>query len=105
MVWSSQARGFFVRGDPADTSNQELVNSWYCEENFERLKRARALGKERGVTANNIALAYVLAQPFPAYCLIGPQKLSELQTTLPALKVTLTPDEMRWLNLETDAKP
>jgi predicted dehydrogenase/aryl-alcohol dehydrogenase-like predicted oxidoreductase len=104
MVWSSQARGFFVRGDPNDRSDGELANAWYSDDNFERLKRAKELGAERGVTANNIALAYVLAQPFPAYCLIGPQKLSELRTTLPALSVKLTPAEMRWLNLESDKR-
>jgi predicted dehydrogenase/aryl-alcohol dehydrogenase-like predicted oxidoreductase len=104
LVWSSQARGFFVRGEKNDTSDRELAHAWYSEDNFERLNRARELGGKKGVTANNVALAYVLAQPFPAYCIVGPQKLSELRTTLPALSVTLTPEEMRWLNLETDRK-
>ena len=52
-----------------------------------------------------IALAYVLSQPFPTFALIGPRQLSETRTSLPALDVTLSPDELAWLNLERDEKP
>ena len=99
--WSSQARGFFTgRARPDDFSDPELVRCWYSEDNFQRLERANALAKERGVLPINIALAYVLAQPFPTFPLIGPRMLSETRTSLPALSVELTPDEVRWLNLE-----
>jgi len=32
--------------------------------------------------------------------LIGPRQLSETRTSLPALDVELSPDELGWLNLE-----
>jgi aryl-alcohol dehydrogenase-like predicted oxidoreductase len=48
----------------------------------------------------NIALAYVLNQPFPAFALIGPRTLEELRTSLPALGIRLSSEELRWLNLE-----
>ena len=103
LIWSSQARGFFVRGDPNEKSDGELVNSWYCEDNFERKKRATELAAKLGggITANNVALAYTLAQPFPSFCLIGPASLKELRTTLPALHLKLTPEQCKWLNLES----
>ncbi|MBA3684469.1 MAG: aldo/keto reductase [Planctomycetes bacterium] len=104
FAWSSQARGFFVRGKPDFLADQELTNAWYSADNFERLERARQLAAKKGVNANNIALAYVLAQRFPLFCLIGPATLGELRTTLPALSVSLSPEEMRWLNLEDGAK-
>ncbi len=47
-----------------------------------------------------IALAYVLCQPFPTFPLIGPQTLDEVRTSWEALDVQLTPEEVRWLNLE-----
>jgi aryl-alcohol dehydrogenase-like predicted oxidoreductase len=100
LAWSSQARGFFVRGAPEERSDQEMVNSWYSDDNFERLRRAKELAAKKGCTANNIALAYTLQQPFPMYALIGPANPGELRTTLPALDLKLTPEEMRWLNLE-----
>ncbi len=101
MPWSSQARGFFTdRARPDDTSDPELVRCWYSADNFARKERVEAMAKERGVLPINIALAYVLCQPFPTFALIGPRTLAETRTSLPALEIVLTPDELRWLNLE-----
>jgi aryl-alcohol dehydrogenase-like predicted oxidoreductase len=52
------------------------------------------------VSANAIALAYVLCRPFPAFALIGPYTLEEIRTSCEALRVSLTPEELRWLNLD-----
>lgn len=100
MAWSSIARGFFVRGNPDDTSDPGLVDCWYSEDNFRRLERAKELGAKYGVPAVVIALAYVLRQPFPTFALIGPAQISETHTSLKALDIELTPDELKWLNLE-----
>jgi predicted dehydrogenase/aryl-alcohol dehydrogenase-like predicted oxidoreductase len=105
MPWSSQARGFFTgRAQPDDLSDPELVRSWYSEDNFRRLERANELAQKRGVAPINIALAYVLCQPFPTFPLIGPRALAETHSSLPALEVILSPEEMRWLNLEDQAE-
>ncbi|MFC1464151.1 MAG: aldo/keto reductase [Candidatus Brachytrichaceae bacterium NZ_4S206] len=99
--WSSQARGFFLDDTAPDfKADPERVRCWFSDDNFERLRRARELAKKYGVLPINIALAYVLHQPFPTFPLIGPRTLYELRTSLPALDVTLTPDEVKWLNLE-----
>jgi aryl-alcohol dehydrogenase-like predicted oxidoreductase len=98
MPWSSQARGFFVRGDPDVREDAELVRCWYAEDNFERLQRARRLAAERGVETVALALAYVLAQPF------GPRQVSETRTSFDALGLELSPEEVRWLNLEASTR-
>jgi predicted dehydrogenase/aryl-alcohol dehydrogenase-like predicted oxidoreductase len=100
--WSSQARGFFLEGraHPGKRDDAELVKCWYSEDNFRRLERANELATKKGVLPINIALAYVLCQPFPTFSLIGPRLLSETHTSLPALDVELTPTEVKWLNLE-----
>ena len=41
--------------------------------------------------AINIAAAYMLAQPFPTFALIGPRTISETISSLASLAVTLTP--------------
>ena len=104
LAWSSQARGFFVdgRADPQDNSDAHLARTWYCDDNFERLARAKRLAAQRGVLTINIALAYVLSQPFMTFALIGPRALRETHTSLAALDVSLTPNELAWLNLDTD---
>ena len=99
--WSSQARGFFVEGRavPEDRSATELAKSWYSDDNFTRLKRARALASDQKVNATAIALAYVLHQPFPTFPIIGPLSPLEMSTSLEALSVDITPAEVRWLDL------
>jgi aryl-alcohol dehydrogenase-like predicted oxidoreductase len=103
MPWSSQGRGFFLdQVNPEYRSNEELVRSWYSPDNFRRLERARELARKRGVLPINIALAYVLCQPFPTFPLIGPRTLTETRTSFQALELELTVEEMRWLNLEDE---
>jgi predicted dehydrogenase/aryl-alcohol dehydrogenase-like predicted oxidoreductase len=104
LAWSSQARGFFrPRTKPEYRDDPELVRCWYSEDNFQRLDRARQLAQQLGVEAIHIALAYVLHQPFPTFCLIGPRLLSELRSSLAALDVKLSEEQVQRLNLE-DAK-
>lgn len=103
MPWSSQARGFFTgRASPDDHSDPELVWGWYSEDNFRRLERVNQMAQERKVLPINIALAYVLYQPFPTFPLIGPRQVSETRTSFQALTIELTPEELRWLNLEDE---
>jgi predicted dehydrogenase/aryl-alcohol dehydrogenase-like predicted oxidoreductase len=99
FAWSSQARGFFSdRAGRDKRDNPELMRCWYSEMNFARRDRATALAEHRGSTLPAIALAYVLAQEFPALALIGPLNLAELRSSLSALRIPpLTTAEVRWL--------
>lgn len=100
MPWSSQARGFFVRGDRNFTADEELVRCWYSDDNFQRLERVREMAAKRNLKPIELALAYVLNQPFPTFPLIGPQSIDETRSSLSALSIQLSPDEVKWLNLE-----
>jgi aryl-alcohol dehydrogenase-like predicted oxidoreductase len=73
---------------------------WYSEDNWQRRDRVLEMAKKKNVLPINIALAYVLNQPFPTFPLIGPRTLEELRTSLPGLDISLTADEVKWLNLE-----
>jgi predicted dehydrogenase/aryl-alcohol dehydrogenase-like predicted oxidoreductase len=107
VPWSSQAQGFFIAGGPTDRSDRHMVRCWHGDANFERLRRARELATNRGVEPVNIALAWVLSQSFPTFPVIGPRSLRELNSSMRAFEVELTPDEVRWLDLEEsgDAVP
>ncbi len=101
MSWSSQARGFFSgQFTPENRDDENMVRVYYNRDNFERLKRAQELGSKKGFTAIQIALAYVMHQPYPTFPIVGPCTLDELDSSLGALKIELSSDEMRWLNLE-----
>lgn len=100
LAWSSQARGFFTRGDPKDCRDAEMARCWYSEENFERLRRTRELARKRKTSPVDLALAWVLRQPFPTFALIGPRTLEETRVSMGALKVELSEKECRWLDLD-----
>jgi predicted dehydrogenase/aryl-alcohol dehydrogenase-like predicted oxidoreductase len=117
MPWSSQARGFFTHWVDAVLAEQgnrgtgltrveptvdELRHTWFAEDNFERRRRAFVLANERGTSAINIALAWVLHQPFPVFPLVGPRNLDELDSCINALHIRLSPEETRWLDLQAD---
>jgi aryl-alcohol dehydrogenase-like predicted oxidoreductase len=99
ISWSSQAGGFFSgRFSPEDTSNEDMVRVYYSDANWERLRHAQELGRQKGASAIQIALAYVLSQPFPTVALIGPQNLAELQSSYEGSLIELTPDELAYLD-------
>jgi aryl-alcohol dehydrogenase-like predicted oxidoreductase/predicted dehydrogenase len=99
LPWSSQARGFFARARPDFHGDAELVRCYYSDDNFERLRRAQQLGSELGVPATAVALAYVLAQPFPTFPLFGPRSIAEARSSMQGLTVELSPEQVAWLDL------
>ena len=107
--WSSQARGFFLDSTDlktpihaADPTNEERKRVWASDDNDERRKRCFYLAKKKGVEPIQLALAYVLHQPFPCFPLIGSRNISETESSLGALKVSLNRGDLLWLDLEKD---
>jgi aryl-alcohol dehydrogenase-like predicted oxidoreductase len=101
FAWSSQARGFFSGAFTPESQNELMQRVYFSEDNWERLRRARELGEIRGgYSAIQVALAWVLHQPFPTFPLVGPANVAELNSCVQALELELTPEESAWLNLE-----
>ena len=99
FAWSSQGRGFFTDRAGRDRhDNEELVRVWYSEKNFGRRDRAIELAGRLGKSPIHVALAYVLAQPFPSVPLIGPRTLDELEDSLRALDIALSAEDLEWLD-------
>ena len=92
-LWSAQARGYFSgRGRDA-----EVARCWGSRANAGRRARARRLGGELGVPAVTVALAWLLARPFPTHAVVGPATPAELDACLDATELTLPEDRLRWL--------
>jgi aryl-alcohol dehydrogenase-like predicted oxidoreductase len=108
FAWSSQARGFFSGRYSRDKTDiegmdpQNVIRTYYSDANWERYDRAEELAGEKGCTRQQIVLAWALHQPMDLYALIGPATVSELEDCLGALEVSLTEDEVKWLNLESE---
>ena len=99
LPWSSQARGFFARANPGNLSDPDLVRCFYGDANFERKRRAEQLAAEFGVPATAVALAYVLAQQFPTFALVGPRSIAEYRATMTGLGIELSAEQASWLDL------
>jgi predicted dehydrogenase/aryl-alcohol dehydrogenase-like predicted oxidoreductase len=114
LPWSSQARGFFtpwaeavladvghenVAITAAQPTIEELKRTWVSADNLERRARAGEFARARGVEMINVALAWVLAQPFPCMPLIGPRTLAETRSSMRALELPISAEESAWLDL------
>jgi aryl-alcohol dehydrogenase-like predicted oxidoreductase len=104
FAWSSLAGGFFsgrFRPDNLDSFDKYLdrlcVESYCYPANFERLDRAQALAAQRGVSVPQIAMAYVMDQPWQTFALVGCANRSEFEANAAALAIKLTPAEVTWL--------
>ena len=119
LSWSSQGRGYFlpdnIRQEIEDNISQVEASSrkpgenssgpiscFDSSDNQERRKRAGKLALHHRVTANNIAAAWTMNQPFPSFALVGPRTTNEIDTTLPCLNIELSESDVKWLNLQEE---
>jgi len=91
MPYGPTANGFFATGG-------EKPERYRTERGTARLARAQEIAADLGATANQVALAWLLHQPFPVFPILGTGKLEHLQDALGADQLTLSPDQMRALN-------
>jgi aryl-alcohol dehydrogenase-like predicted oxidoreductase len=99
FAWASLAGGFF-----AGVKSPDITRVYDNADNRERLRRAARLAARKGATPSQVALAWVLHQPFPTYALIGPRSVAELRESVAALDLALSPAETGWLDLEDGAE-
>jgi aryl-alcohol dehydrogenase-like predicted oxidoreductase len=92
FCFSSQAHGYFTRldtrGDSALTDN--LRREFDCPENRAVLERIRAVSGETGLSVGSIALAWLTAQPFPAFPLAGASRTEQVEALREAGEAVLT---------------
>jgi aryl-alcohol dehydrogenase-like predicted oxidoreductase len=88
FAFSPTARGYFGRGKDEQFDNPVSKA---------RLARCTELGRELGATPNQIAIAWLMFQPFPVVPILGTLKEDHLADALGAAAITLTPDQVRWL--------
>ncbi len=110
FTWSSLAGGFFsgrFTRDNLDSFHSAVdklcVRAYGCEDNFQRLDRARTLAAEKGSTIPQIALAYILNQPLNVFAVVGHQTADEFKTNLEACEIQLSPAELAWLDLRSES--
>ncbi|WP_265458151.1 aldo/keto reductase [Enterococcus sp. HY326] len=100
--WAAQAHGFFA--DIYDeNAPQDIKDAFFSDENFEKLRRCQVLAKKYQVDSINIALAYVLCQPFKPAAIIGSRSRKEFDSCIQTLDLKLTDKELAYLSLQADS--
>lgn len=101
-AYSSQANGFFAyplagNGEEPTAKQKLLAPSYDSARNRARHQRAAQLAGELGRTPNEVALAYVWSQSFPAWAIIGPRRVEQLRDSLHAADLQLSLEQITWL--------
>ena len=97
FAWAAMAQGFF---QPASGSGLiRLQRRWAYGQADNRARRARAevLAQRRGLTAPQVALAYLVSQPFPVFPIVSTTRAASLQQNMAAVALRLSPAEIDWL--------
>ncbi len=111
IPWSPMARGFFAgnrkRGGGGETVRAQTDpfadQLYFRDEDFTVANRADEVAKAHGVTASQIALAWVLSKPAITSPIIGSTKMEHLDQSIAALDIKLTDEEIK--QLEEPYKP
>ena len=94
VAYSSQARGFFAGASP----KPQVAEAYGSAVNWDRRHVAFELAKQKSCTPNQIALAWLLRQPFPTFGLVGPRTVEQLEDSMGAPEISLREEE--WLELK-----
>lgn len=102
--YQSQAGGFFAaKYDDLDFGADDfpkpgLARRYGSEENLRRRAVAREIARQRGCSTNQVALAWLIRQPFPSFAIAGPGNVEQLEDTMGAAEISLTSEEMAALS-------
>jgi aryl-alcohol dehydrogenase-like predicted oxidoreductase len=90
MPYTPTAGGYFA-------TNGERAKSHDTPISQARLVRVQELAKKIGRTPNQIALAWLMHQPFPVIPITGTVNAEHLDDAIGSTRVRLTPEEVEWL--------
>ena len=99
IAWAALAGGFFREGPQPDPDVERV---YATPDNRERSSRATQLARAMGLTCSQVALAWVLSQDFPAFAVVGTQRVEHLRELAVAADVVLSPRQVAWLDLRAE---
>ena len=94
LAWSPTGNGYFA--PEADLSSPKF-DAYRTRGNEARRARAIEFGRRRGLSATQVALAWVMSQPFAPIAIVGTRSVRHLHEALAAEAVRLTEAELAWL--------
>jgi aryl-alcohol dehydrogenase-like predicted oxidoreductase len=102
FAYSSLGRGILsgrtTRENYKEALDGAALKAYAHEVNFQRLDRCRNMADKKGVSVPQIALAYILNQPFKVFPIVGAASKEELLEIVAAADIVLTKEECNWLD-------
>lgn len=109
LAWSPLRSGLltgkYLRENQAGGGSENRLNTEMMkdfasigEAGQRTVREVLAVAKEMGVTAAQVALAWLRHRPVPVIPIIGARKLPQLEDNLRSLEITLSPDQLRRLD-------
>jgi aryl-alcohol dehydrogenase-like predicted oxidoreductase len=100
VPYTSQANGYFQRLAQGTVNKMSAMHQaiYDSESNRKRFERLTSLAAETGWSLSQLILGSLMSQPFPPLPVIGPQSLTQLEDSLAAADVHLTPEQLSFLN-------
>lgn len=113
IPWSPMARGFFAgnrkRGGGGETTRAQsdpfAEQLYFRDEDFTVAERAWEVAEKHGVSASQIALAWMLNKPHITAPIIGATKMEHLNQSIAALEIQLTAEEIAHLQAPYQPHP
>jgi aryl-alcohol dehydrogenase-like predicted oxidoreductase len=101
IPWSPLARGLLAGNRTRDgqrlttrASSDPFGDSLYSEQDFDVVDATRAVAEDKGVSAAQVALAWLLRKPGVTAPIVGATKLSHLEDAITSVDVELSDDEV-----------
>jgi len=101
IPWSPLARGLLAGNRTRDgqrlttrASSDPFGDSLYSEQDFDVVDATRAVAEGKGVSAAQVALAWLLRKPGVSAPIVGATKLSHLEDAIASVDVDLSEDEI-----------
>jgi aryl-alcohol dehydrogenase-like predicted oxidoreductase len=106
LCWSALAGGWLLRPagsePPLGKHEQTATRAYESPRNRERRRRVARLAEQRGLSAAQIAVAYVLNQPMQTFAVIAAATEEECIDNAAGCQVALSRAELEWLDLRRD---
>ena len=107
IPYSPLAGGFLTgkyrKGDSPDSARLGGVRRYFNDRNGSLLEKMEKLGREKGnFSISQVALGWLLTNPYISSPIIGPRNLEQLEDNLGAVGLRLTQEEMEVLDATSD---
>ena len=104
--YSPQAGGFLTgkyrRGQPIPKGSRgeqnERIQGYMTEANFDLIDRMEEIGKAHDATIAQVTVAWILANPVVTSAIIGANSVAQLQDSMQAAEISLSPEQKQTLD-------